>query len=266
MTPTEKEGRQRRLGGSPPVLPAPDSVETETEIDLVELLYRLLENLKYILLTAVLCTLAAGVYTFVFQTPQYEATAKLYVMNPRDSAINLSDLQIGTYLKNDYQEVFKTWEVHEMVIKNLGLSYSYSHMQDMLAITNPTDTRILYITVTSESPGEATAIANEYAAVAKKYISATMATEEPNILSVALQPTRPVGPNRTRNIMLGFLLGAILAIGIITVRFVMDDKIKTADDIAKYANLATLAIVPVMNGHSVSKQKKKADKAARKGG
>ncbi len=265
MTPTEKEGRQRRMVGRPPNLSAPDSVETETEIDLLELFYRLLENLKYILLTAVLCTFAAGVYTFVFQTPQYEATAKLYVMNPRDSAINLSDLQIGTYLKNDYQEVFKTWEVHEMVIKNLGLSYTYSQMQDMLTVTNPTDTRILYITVTSESARQATVIANEYATVAKKYISATMATEEPNILSVALQPILPVGPNRTRNIMLGFLLGALLAIGVITVRFVMDDKVKTADDIAKYANLATLAIVPVLNGQSASKAKKKADKAARKG-
>lgn len=257
MTPTEKEGRQRRLGAKTSILPASDSVETETEIDLIELFYRLLENAKYIILTALLCTLAAGVYTFAFQTPQYEATAKLYVMSPRDSAINLSDLQIGTYLKNDYQEVFKTWEVHEMVIKNLGLPYTYSKMQGMLSVTNPTDTRILYITITSGDPAEATSIANEYAAVAKKYISTTMSTEEPNILSVALQPTIPVGPNRTRNIMLGFLLGAILAIGVITARFVMDDKIKTADDIAKYADLPTLAIVPIMNEPNENRPKQR---------
>ncbi len=84
-----------------------------------------------------------------------------------------------------------------------------------------------------------------------------MATEEPNILSVALAPTSPISPNKTRNIMLGFALGAILAIGFITVRFMMDDKIKTADDIAKYADLPTLAIVPVLNASTANKPKKK---------
>lgn len=256
MARTETE-QQLQSRSRATVLSASESVGSETEIDLLELFYRLLENLKYIAASAIICTLIAGVYTFMFQTPKYQTTAKLYVVNSGNSAINLSDLQIGTYLANDYQEVFKTWEVHEMVIKNLGLPYSYSKMQSMLSVSNPSNTRILYIAVTSEDPAEAASIANEYAAVAKKYISATMSTEEPNILSVALRPTNPISPNKTRNIMLGFVLGAILAIAVITVRFMMDDKIKTADDIAKYAGLPTLAIVPVFNASAANKPRKK---------
>lgn len=66
---------------------------------------------------------------------------------------------------------------------------------------------MLDITVTSPDPQEAADIANEYAQVASQYIADTMATDKPNIMSVALVPSNPVSPNRTRNIMLGFLLG-----------------------------------------------------------
>lgn len=223
------------------------ALEAETEIDLIDLLFRLLEQIRFIILMAILGALLAASYTFVLITPIYEATSKLYVLNSNDSALNLSDLQIGSYLASDYIEVFKTWEVHEMVISNLGLHYSYSELQSMLTIENPTDTRILYITVKSSNPHEAAAIANEYASVALKYIASTMATEEPNIMSVALEPTNPTSPNKTINILLGFAIGLVVAITWITLRFVMDDKIKTVDDIRKYAGLPTLAVVPTFD-------------------
>lgn len=65
------------------------------------------------------------------------------------------------------------------------------------------------------------------------------------MLSVALVPFNPVSPNKTKNIMLGFMLGAILACGIVTVQMLMDDKYKTAEDIRKYTGLVTLAVVPI---------------------
>ncbi len=226
--------------------PAAAHVEAEHEIDLLELLYRMLEKLKYIVLSAVLCAAIAGAYSFFLATPIYQATAKLYVVNSKDSALNLADLQIGSYLTTDYQEVFKTWEVHEMVIQELGLRYNYRELESMLSIKNPANTRILNITVTSKDPTEATNLANVYAKIAKKYISTAMETEEPNVMSTALQPTTPISPNKTRNIALGFALGMLLAMGIIALQFILDDKIKTADDILRYANMPTLAVIPVM--------------------
>ena len=219
----------------------------EMEIDLVELLFRLVENLKYIIGAAILCGLLAGVYVYFIAKPVYETTAKLYVMSNGDSAINLADLQIGSYLTNDYQEVFKTWEVHEMVIQNLNLPFTYSTLASMVTITNPTDTRILYITVRSGDPQQATDIANEYATVVKKYISQTMATEEPNILSVALKPSNPISPTKTRDIILGLIIGALLASAVIVVRFLTDDRIKSPDDLQKYLGFETLAIIPSLN-------------------
>ena len=229
--------------------------EGEVEIDISALLYRLLERIGLIIALGATGLILSSIYTFSIAIPQYEATAKLYVMSANDSAINLSDLQIGSYLTSDYQEVFKTWEVHEMVIKNLNLKYSYSELQKMLKVHNPSDTRILYLTVTSASPREAMLIANEYMSVAQQYISVTMSTEEPNIMSAALLPAKPVKPNKSLNLLLGLMTGMFMAVLIVVVGFLMDDKIKTADDIQKYALMPTLAVVPFFEQHG-SKMKK----------
>ena len=169
----------------------------------------------------------------------------------------MSDLQIGTALTSDYIKVFQMWEVHEAVISNLNLPYSYSQMKNMLSVVNASDTRMLDITVTSPSPTEAAAIANEYAEVASQYIADTMATDKPNIMSTALVPSNPVSPNKTRNIMLGFLLGGILAAGIITVRMLINDTYKTSEDIRRYTGLVTLAVIPVEDQDSNGKRHKK---------
>lgn len=217
---------------------------TEIEIDLMELFYRLVENAKKIIALALVGMLVFGIYSFIFATPMYESTCKLYVMSASDSAINLSDLQIGSYLTSDYQEVFNTWEVHEQVIQNLGLDYTYKELKEMLSISNPSDTRILYVTVTTDNANKSAVMANEYAKVASDYIALTMETDRPSVLSEALAATSPVSPHKMRNMALGLLLGAFVMIGIITVQFLLDDKIKTTDDIRKYTGMATLAIVP----------------------
>ena len=228
----------------------------EIEIDLFELLFRIQENIKYIIMAAIAGFFVMALYSYLIAIPKFESTSKIYVLKPNDSAVNLSDLQIGTYLTSDYQEVFKTWEVHERVIQNLTLNYTYEDLESMLAISNPSDTRILAITVTANDPDEAALIANEYAEVARDYIKEIMSTEKPNILSVALPTLVPVSPQKARNMIIGILLGAIIAIGIISVRFLLDDKIKSTDDIMKYTGMPTLSVVPLLNEENLLRMQK----------
>ena len=136
------------------------------------------------------------------------------------------------------------------MLRNLGLDYSYTTLNDMVSVTNPSDTRLLNITVTSEDPVEATNMANEYANVACDYIYQVMGTEEPRLFSEALQPTSPVSPNKMRNTILGGLLLAAVYV----VRFILDDKIKTSDDISKYLGMPTLAIVPALGTQKNAKR------------
>ena len=163
----------------------------EPTFDLLELLYRLIAGWKLIVILAIIGALLAGVYTVALVTPLYRATSTIYVLSNRDSVINMSDLQIGSALTSDYIKVFDMWEVHEGVLSNLGLPYSYSQIKSMLRVSNSNNTRMLDITVTSPSPQEAADIANEYAHVVSQFIEETMSTDKPNIMSTALVPTIP---------------------------------------------------------------------------
>ena len=218
--------------------------DDQFEIDLVELLYRLLEKAKYIVAASILGALIVGVITYTVITPRYTATAKLYVMNASEAAINLSDFQMGTYLTSDYQEVFKNWHVHEMVLQELNLPYTYAQLSSMLEITNPSNTRVLYISVTSTVPLEAKAIADTYAKKAQEFIASTMDTKMPNIFEEALLPTAPSSPNKTMNIVIGFMVGLLLSCALIIGEFLVDDRIRSSDEIVKHLGLPMLGIMP----------------------
>ncbi len=251
---SERQGRRTQTPESRRAQQPNNSPKT---IDLIELMYRLLASWKLIICLALVFAIIAGVYTAFFVTPMYQATSTIYVLSRTDSAINMSDLQIGTALTEDYIKVFKMWEVHEEVISNLNLPYSYTGIRNMLSVKNDAGTRMLDITFTSPSAEEAAAVANEYAKVGSQYIMDTMSTDKPNIMSVALVPSNPVSPNKTSNIFRGFMLGMILACACVTIQMILDDKYKTAEDIRKYTGLATLAVIPIET-KSMSKGKKAA--------
>lgn len=239
MQQPEKQALDRK---QPLVGQSEESVDGE--IDLVELLYRLIEKWKIIVLACLFGALIAAVCTFYFITPMYTATSKLYVVNAKDSAINLSDLQIGNYLASDYTEVFSNWHVHEMVLQRLGLDYTYSQLAEMVSVENPKDTRILYVNVVSDDPQEAKDMADTYAQVAREFIAVKMDSEQPNIFEEALLPSRPSSPNKSRNIIMGFMIGLVLSCSVIIAQFLMDDRLRSADDIEKYVQLPTLGVMP----------------------
>lgn len=58
-------------------------------------------------------------------------------------------------------------------------------------------------------------MADTYAQVAREFIAVKMDTEQPNIFEEALLPSRPSSPNKSKNVLLGFVIGLVLSCGII---------------------------------------------------
>lgn len=229
----------------------------EVEFDLLALFYHILDHWKLLAICLVIGAVLTGLYTKLMVVPQYEATAKMYVLSSSDSVVNLSDLQMGTQLASDYKEIFQTHEVTNTVIQNLNLPYSYSKLRSMLTLSNPSATRIISITITSPDPNEAAAIANEYLEVASQYVADVMITDKPTELSTALVPQRPVSPSLPKNIVLGALVGLFIACVFLTVTFMLDDKIKNSDDITRLTGLPVLTEIPVFSatGETVGEKK-----------
>ena len=216
--------------------------EPET-VDLTGMFFCILERFWIVLICAVLCGTLMGM-TAKNNVTTYSATSKLYIVNKDSFGIKMADLQLGTALTSDYQEVFKTWEVHEMVIEELGLPYSYQEMQSMLTVSNPEDTRVLYITVTYPDAKMAAEIANSYAKAAKTFISKTMDGVEPSDFSIALEPTVGYGTSVLVSAVIGSVGGGVLAVAILALLFVLDNRPRSPEAIQQYGGIPTLSVLP----------------------
>ena len=211
-------------------------------IDWASLVFHLLENIHWILLAAIVAAAVTGLYVKTSVKPIYQATSKLYIAGS-ESTISLADLQLGSSLATDYQEAFKIWHVHEMVDERLGLDYPYSKLAGMVSVSTPNGSHLLYINTKSTDPQEAKLLADTYAEVVQDFIAEKMELRKPQLLEIAQLPTRPISPNIQSDIIKAFLFGALAVATILAFLYLLDDKIRTADDIEKATGLATLGVI-----------------------
>lgn len=229
----------------------------EMEIDLVELMYRILEKSKWIIAFALVGLIAAGLITEFIMTPKYEATAKIYVLESKNNVVDLSAINLSDKLAADYIQVFNNWHVHEKVISSLGLIYTYEEIQEMLEVEILPSSRIIQITVESTDPTEAYNIAMAYAQIAPAFIEAKMETSRPNIFEEARIPEEPSSPNMILNLAIGACLGIAITMAFVLIQFLSDDRVRNAEMLQKRLGLPTLGMVPVQESSVVRNGKGK---------
>lgn len=220
--------------------------DTEITIDLAELFYLFRRKLLVIIAMAVIGGLCAGLFTRFFIVPRYQATAKLYIVSAsNDSVVNLADLQIGTNLTADYNQLVLSRPMLESVIEELHLAeLTPSSLEKMLKITNPSGTRILEITATSTDPQQAKDIANEMAKLAVSWLPSVMESNEPNIVEEAILPTTRSSPSYVKNTALGALALSVIYFGICVVKYIFNDTIVTPDQMERSFGALPLSSIP----------------------
>lgn len=229
--------------------------DMQDEVNIGELL-RYLQQ-KWILIAAVFLAgiLLAGAGTRFLIQPRYTAVSKLYVVSASGkNIVNLDDLRLGTTLSADYKELLKTRPICDEIIEELHLDYTVGQLKKMISIDPVEDTRILIISVVSENPKEARDIANTMAEKAVTYLPKLMGITAPNIAEEAIVPTTATSPSMAKNMAVGGGLALVLICGILTVRFVLDDTVKTAEDVERLIGVMPLTVI-MEDGDQ--KQKKK---------
>lgn len=227
------------------------------EIDLREIFQVLRGRIRLIIICALIGAIIAGFTSFVVLTPNYASTSKLYILTKTTSITSLADIQAGSSLASDYVELVKSRPVVEKVISDMKLKISYETMLTKMTVKNPENTRILAITITDDDPVAAKEITNDFAMVAKVRISKIMDTDEPTIVEKGVVDSKPVSPDKTKNTLIGLLLGLFLSMMYVIVRHMMDDTIKNSDDISRYLELETIGMIPLKEGTTAAGDRKK---------
>ena len=217
----------------------------QREIDLLDLFGFYMSKLPLLIAAVLVGALIAGLYTKLMVPNRYTAVSQMYMVSASsDSVVNLTDLNIGTSLSNDYVVLMKSRPVLEDIIDKLELKYTYKQLDGMISLSVIPSTRIIKIHATSTDPVEAMDIANQMAKTSKVQLPKVMEAPSPSIVEGAVLPTQKSSPSLTKNVLIGAMLLLILVLGILTVIYLMDDTIKTPEDVEKEFGVMPLSSLP----------------------
>ena len=219
------------------------------QIDIMLLLRRIWSQKLIIVLTTLVFTAGALMYSLFIATPKYNSTTRVYVVNQKkdNQAITTQDVQLGTLLVKDYKEIILSNSVMSDVVAKNKLQITPGELAKKISVDAPKDTRIISITVTDKDPQKARDLANAVREVSADKIKEVTKIEDVTTLEQAEAALTPSSPNVFKNSVLAALLGLILAVGGVVLIELMDDRIKRPEDIEETMNLVLLGVIPRPN-------------------
>ena len=233
--------------------------EQEYEIDLKEIAIAILDRIWIVISVGIACALLVGIITKVFITPMYTSTTKLYVINKQNSDNNITytDLQTGNLLTNDYIIQVKGTKVLSQVISELNLTDTEDELASRITVSNPENSRFIVISVSDKDPVVAQQIASCVAKVSSDVVKEVMDLEKVNVAEEANLPLEESSPNLKKNVLLGGAAGVFVSLLLIVVFYLLNDRIRTPEDVKRYLGLNTMGQIPILENSGNTKRKQR---------
>lgn len=235
-------------------VPAPADIGTADE-DIVELnqyLRTLRERWRSAAIVALLVLGAVGAVT-ALQPVTYQSSSRIFVQarggeggGDLTSSTTYADQQIWSYA-----DLATTPFVLEQVIADLGLRTTVPELADRIQVTVPSDTLMLEVSASSGDPQMAAAIANSVAETLQERVaelSPDGVGVDLLIVEPAISPSSPSSPDITRNMLLGVVLAALAGFGTATIRAVLNNKVRSAEDVEGGDRRTVLGKIPFSRG------------------
>lgn len=234
-----------------------NNTNDEIEIDIMEIIMVLMRWIWAIALAAIVGGLVMFLYSKLLITPTFESTTRIVVLNTNENdSLTITDLQMGTQLTNDYSELITSRYVVESVIEKFNLDVTYEEFAENIAVSTPSNTRIIDITLTDTDPLMAKEMVDELRDVAAKRIVEVMNIEAVNVVDEGNVPTEKAAPSVSKYTLIGILAGGFLAVAVVLVLYLLDDTIKSSEDVEKYLHLSTLGLIPIIETEEESKKRR----------
>ncbi|ELC8443051.1 capsular biosynthesis protein [Clostridium perfringens] len=225
----------------------------ENTISLQEIAYALKKRWKLIALITIGATLISAILSFFVIRPQYEASTKLFIGKQEtqdNNAYNSNDVMMYQKLMKTYAELVKTSDLVTKAVNSTELNYNAKYIKgilDNLTVTPSADTQILDLKYKGGNPKEVLevteAITNEFIAESKNLI--------PNgniqIIQAPQLPEHPVSPNKKLNILIAFVLGLMVGVGVVLLLEYLDNTFKSREELEKTLDLPIIGTIPDYN-------------------
>ncbi|OUN19918.1 hypothetical protein B5G34_16695 [Flavonifractor sp. An82] len=219
------------------------------EIDLMRLLFLYLRKWWLILLCAIIGGGIMYFYTANFVTPMYQAGVTIYVNNIESGQqidyISGSNLTASQQLVSTYVNIIRSDTVLEKVADSMEMDISAEYIRSIMSASQVGETELFDVYISHPDPEMAALIANAVAEVAPGEIESFVEGSSTKIVDYAKVPESPYSPSYRKNIMLGAAVGVVLIVAILTVRDLLDVRIKREEDLLEISDLPVLGRIPV---------------------
>ena len=225
------------------------------EIDLKELIGIFWDKKSTIILLVAIFMVLGFIYTSFILVPKYSSTTTLLLAQSSSKedggSITTTDITLNSKLISTYSKLATSTGVVRKVIENLGIDDTEESVKSSVAVTAEEGTDIIKITVTNTDPEKAAQIANETANVFIERVKELYKIDNIHTVDPAEVKTTPSNVNHTKDIIIFGAIGFVLAAGYVFVVFMLDNSIKTQEDIEKSMHIPVLANIPVYNEEGV---------------
>ena len=205
--------------------------QNEIEIDLRELFFHIKRYWYIVVVSILVGVLGAAFYLWKIEVPQYQATAMIY-MRDSNTQISVSDLQVNQELSSDYMVILKSRPVLNRIISDLDVDMTYDQLYNSTTISTIDDTRIIKITVTNTNAQIAADLANQLVDRGVDTVE-EIESKQPYTVEKAVVDNNKINTSNKKVLLMGMLLGLVASIGGLFIQFMLNDKVRSADDIEK---------------------------------
>ncbi|ALC86489.1 capsular biosynthesis protein [Bacillus sp. FJAT-22090] len=240
----------------------------EDTISLQDFFKTLKKRFFLIIISMIFAISVAGVISFFFLTPIYQASTQILVNQQKmeQQPFNSQDIQTNLQLINTYNVIIKSPAILSKVIETLDLETTPTALTKQITVTSEQNSQVVNISVQDPEAFKAVDIANTVAEVFQKEIKVLMKVDNVNILSPAvyMESPSPVKPNPYLNMAIGAVIGLMLGISIAFLLEYLDTTVKSEQDIEELLNLPVLGLISPISAKempatidSIQKRRKK---------
>lgn len=218
---------------------------------------RALRQNVVLLVSLLLIGLSAGVVYALSAPTRYTTTTEVMVIGQAqslDASATTAELNLArsyaVQAVSSYVAIIPSSLVLQPVIDELGLTESAGALAGLVSVSAAPASTTISISVTDDKPGRAArlanAVADSFATVVAEQLErpseARSSIVRIDVIQPAAVPTSPSAPNRTVAIVGGGLLGLAAGAVIITLRTVLDSRVRTEDDAEEATGAPVLGI------------------------
>lgn len=229
-----------------------------SSFDIMKLLKAIRRNILYIILAALICGMAAFMYTKLFVKPMYQATTTVIIQTRQEKNGNVTVDQINSasMLANTYMEIVTSRTVLNTVISDLGLKMSYEQLKSSISSDMPEENMVLTIKVKNGSTDEAKRILNKIMSVTNDVLKEKEMVGTYTGLDTVHAGSNPVSPNKLRNARMAALAAAVIYVGIIALTIIFNNSYRNDEELKSDLGISVLGVIPLVNDIKTRKSTK----------